>query len=342
MKKGLTSILFISLVLSLFSSCTFLKKPYGDGYNTNVIRFNVNPTYTHILSILIKEKDFLSQYLPDGVTIEWSAMSGAPNIRDALVSDSMDISVLASMATVTGIENGMPIYVLSGHVAESVGIFSKNDSINEIEDLLNANGIYTSSLSNPVYLATMAMCLDIFNDPLKLSEKFIPQDNDISIIAFGNTNDVDCFAAGFPNSVAIMQIPGVHQVVDLTSYAQGYDMGNYFVVNEKFYNNNPTLIEAIRKAQIDALNFLQKNPDDAAEILSTVFKIGNNISTDDMVDLIKEEIEKSPVHLNISGYDNVADLLYKSGTLTSPPTSFTNLRNNKSVYYGVQIKKDDS
>jgi ABC-type maltose transport system permease subunit len=44
----------------------------------------------------------------------------------------MDVSALASMATVTAIENNLPIYILSGHVADSAGIFSKNPNINSM------------------------------------------------------------------------------------------------------------------------------------------------------------------------------------------------------------------
>jgi ABC-type nitrate/sulfonate/bicarbonate transport system substrate-binding protein len=304
------------------------------GYNTDVIRFNVNPTYTHILSIIIKEKEFLTQYLPDGVNIEWSAMSGAPNIRDALVSGGIDISVLSSMATVSAIESDLPIYILSGHVAESIGIFSKDININNIDDLLRSSRIYSSSLASPVYLANLAMCRDEFNDPLILSEKFIPQDNDITLIAFQNTNDIECFAAGFPNTVAIMQAQGAHQVVDLTPYAQKYDLGNYFVVNDSFYNNNPKLIEAFRKAQIDALDFILNQPKAAAGLLAKSFEIDNHIVDDEMVTFIMEEIKNSPPHLNITnGYDNVANLLYESGIIGKLPIKFLQLPNNKSVEY---------
>jgi len=333
MKKLIISLFLIFSLLLTLTSCGTTKKIQNDGYNTNVIRFNVNPTYTHALSIIIKEKDFLSPYLPDGITIEWSAMSGASNIRDALVAGNMDISVLSSMSTVTAIENGLPIYILSGHVAESVGIFSKNPNIKNIEDLMQAKNIYTSSLASPVYLASLAMCKEEFNDPLILSEKFIPQDNDITMIAFKNTNDIDCFAAGFPNTVAIMQTQGAHQVVDLTPYAQKYDLGNYFVANEKFYNNNPTLIEAFRKAQMDAFDFVLNQPEAAAKILSKSFEVGNNITADDMINLIKDELNSSIPRLNITGYDNVANLLYEAGILTNQPTKFAELDNNKSVDY---------
>ena len=329
MRKLLIAFTLLFAVLLISTMYVPRRKPQGNGYNTNVIHFNVVHSYVHMLTHIIKEKDFLSPYLPDGVTVEWTTINTSPELRDAMVSGNVDITILASPAVITAIENGLPILILSGHVVNSCGIFSKNSNIKGIEDLALANGIYISSLSATASLAILAMCQDEFNDAQLLSEKFIAQSNDLSMIAFESSNDVDCFANGFPNTVRTRQIDGVHQVVDLTPYARKYDLGNYYVVSEKFYNENPLLIEGFRKAQKDALDFAASQPEEAAELLEKVFEIERNITAENMKSIIAEEMKKSPPRLEISGYDKCAGLLYEAGILSKPPVQFADLPNYK-------------
>jgi ABC-type nitrate/sulfonate/bicarbonate transport system substrate-binding protein len=287
--------------------------------NSSIIRFNVSASYNHVLSNIIKEKKLLSPYLPDGVTVEWSTINTTPELRDALVSGNVDITVLSSFAVITAIENNLPILILSGHVVNSCSIFSKNPNIKGIVDLMQANGIYVNSLTGSPALAALAMSWDEFNDTQILSKKFIAQSNELSLATFEFSDDIDCFAAGFPSAVRIMQMQGVHQVVDLTPYAQKYDLGNYYVANERFYKNNPQIIEAFRKALNDALSFVLNHPEEAAELLEYIFEIDKDITA--------EEIKKAPPSLEILGYDNVAGLLYEAGILSKPPMKFADVLN---------------
>jgi len=302
-----TLLLIITLILTLYM---YIQRMQNITNSSNVVRFNVSASYNHVLSNIIKEKNLLSSYLPDGVAIEWSTINTTPELRDALVSGDVDITVLSSFAVITAIENNLPILILSGHVVNSCSIFSKNPNIKEIVDLMQANGIYVNSLTGSPALATIAMSWDEFDDAQVLSKKFIAQSNELSLAAFEYSDDIDCFAAGFPSAVRIMQMQGVHQVVDLTPYAKKYDLGNYYVANEKFYNNNPQLIEAFRKALNDALYFVLNHPEEAAEILEHIFEIDRDITVG--------EIKKAPPSLEILGYDNVASLLYEAGILSKP------------------------
>jgi NitT/TauT family transport system substrate-binding protein len=314
------------MVLSLlFSSvtCSQNVKPSNEGYDRKIIRINVMPTYAHAMSHIIKEKGFLTPYMPNDVIVEWTNINSSPEVRDGLVSGNIDISISPSLTVIPAIENGLPLFIVSAHVTNSLGIYSKNPNMQSFQDLANANGIYINSLGSSSMLATFAMCLEEFEDALYLSNKFIAQDFLVSTQAFATEDEIECIATNFPDSEKVMQISGVHQVVDLTPYAQKYDLGNYYIANAEFYKSNPALMGAFRSAQKDALDFMVNNTDEAAEILAEKFEFDKEIIATEM----KSNIPK----LEVTGYDKCADLMYKAGILTNTPKKFSELENYEEI-----------
>lgn len=310
MKKA--KMFLILLIMTIFmGSCTSTGNQQSKGYTAKVINLNAANAYSHSIMQIIMLKDMLSPYLPDDVEVNWSRVSTSPEVRDGLVSGNIDISTLSSITAITAIENNLPILILSGNIKNRSDIFSKNPDISTIQDLVNASGIYVNSLTSGSALAVHAMSKDEYGDAFKLSDRFIPQDNTVSVQVFASSDDVDCLSIGFPHTEKVMQIPGVHQVVDLTPYIEKYDLANFFVVSEDFYNNNPLLIEAFRKAQEDAVNFMISDVDEAAKLLSQLYSVKSEV--------ILEELGAFAPRLELSGYDNCANLLYELGILTNAP-----------------------
>ena len=323
--KRIIIAVFVSIYAFTLTACSQNGSSQNDGYSASVIRFNVAQGYSHVLSQIIQAKDLLSPYLPEGVSVEWYSLNTSPEVRDSLVAGTVDISIMASMATIVAIENGLPLRIMSGHVTSTAGVYSRNQNIQTIEDLTQANRIFVNSPDSDTSMAFMAMCKDELGDARVLTDKYLAQDHEIAIIAFQASDDVDLMATNFPRSIHVMAIEGVHQVVDLTPYARKYGIGNFFVVNERFYNNNPLLLEALRKAQDDALDFMKNNPEEAAELLASlpVYVIDRGV--------LENEVRTNLPILEVSGYDLCAELLYEAGILTNLPKTFAELPNYQDI-----------
>jgi NitT/TauT family transport system substrate-binding protein len=311
------------MTLSMVSCAKKEAESTDAGYTAKTIHINAMNGYSHLLTQVIKEFDLLTPYLPDDVTIEYSTVNNSAGIRDAIVSGNIDISITASPSAISAIENDLPLVLLSGHLVNSCAIASRNPAIQSVEDLLNANGIFVSSLISATALAIQAMSKDEFNDSSALVSQFTPLESAESLIAFASSYDVDCISGGFPNTVSAMEVPEAHRVVDLTPYAKKYDIGLFYVANADFYENNPLLIEAFRKAQQAALLYIQENPDEVIEVLTELFGID--------AELIRQELGKSIPSLEVIGYDNCAALMYEAGMLDHAPKKFSELPNYASI-----------
>ena len=78
------------------------------------VTINYNPdNYASAVFQIAKEKGLFEKYLPENVKVEWTTLSSASDIRDAMVSGDIDIGTPGIMAYMTAIDNDMLLSLMS-------------------------------------------------------------------------------------------------------------------------------------------------------------------------------------------------------------------------------------
>lgn len=328
MKKSISILTMLFLMLTLITGC----KPKADnetltetdsGYTASVIRINNSGSYGSAVLAIIQEKDLLSAYLPEGVTVEWTAVEGGPNIRDALIAEQVDVATFAGSTFISAYESGMPVVLISNGSDGPTKLFSTNPDIKTILDIPDDARISLTNKATNAHLAFMAACKEAFGDANKFDANLVPIANADALAAVAATNEFSCSLFTFPSDIKAAKIEGVHVVMDLGEVASQYGIGSYLVANKDYYEANPALIEALNKAYADAIDYMIANPADAAAILGEAYNIEPSF--------VQNLIETNPPRAEVTGYDKLTGLMLEAGILSKEPQKFEDLSNYDSI-----------
>ena len=102
--------------------------------------------------------NLFEKYLPENVKVEWTTLTSASDIRDAMVAGDIDIGTPGIMAYMTAIDNDMPLTLMSFYGYATVKAYTNQENINSLADFKSGDQISISGLaSNPqaAYLAAL-------------------------------------------------------------------------------------------------------------------------------------------------------------------------------------------
>jgi NitT/TauT family transport system substrate-binding protein len=322
--KRIPCIVFIALLLLfIIYGCSQQSATNNNGYASTAININVANAYTDIINLIIKEENLLQPYLPDDITVNWLEIFNSADIRDSALAGRLDIFSQAAPVAITAIENGLPIRILSNHVATYAAVISTKDHIRNLSDLTESSRITISSKGSSPHLAFALYCKDYFDDPVVFENNLIsvPPADVLGLML--TSQDYDAYIKAFP---ALFQIPDdvdYHIIADLTPVALKYGAGTYIAATEDFIRNNPIFIEAYRRASEEAVDLILNDTERIAAVLAPIFGVE--------LDILVYVIRRNPPRLEMSGYDEMATVLYEMGILASPPMRFTELPNYNDI-----------
>ena len=321
MKKTFIFLVVVSLLL-FFSGCTQNKQNNDKGYAQKTLTINCGKAYNPILQV-IKFMDLLPPLLPDDVSVEWTALATGDASRDAMVAGYLDIAGISIAFSISAIENGLPLQIISGSAVVPVYVVSTKDNIRKLSDLNSNSKITIPGKGTFQHFAFASKCKELFNNSMLFDSQLVPIPS-ADVIGFMQTsNDYDAFVIAFPEISRIPNDMKYYMVEDLEQFCMEKGLSLYIVAAEKFVHNNPVLVMAFRKACEQAVDLLLNNTDEMAALLSDWYEVD--------ADAIANCIRQCPPRLELSGYDDVAMLMYEMGMLSKPPRKFIELSNYNDI-----------
>jgi len=326
MKKLLVFITILTCLLSLLNVCNASSQEKG--YTKEVIIINDTNAYASCVQLIMRLKGMLEPYLPDNVAVEWTSIASSADIRDAVVANRVDVASMAVPLVIAALENQMPMVVISGTAGSPAYLYSKNSEITSFQDIKSNTRISILSRGSAYHLAFLADCKTYFGDILIYDNNLIIAPNAEVLASLAHTSEFDCAILSLPSTIKANEIDGLTIIEDFTPILLDYNLTSYFVTNEKFYKENPVLIEAFRKATCDAVVFINSHTAEAALLLGKAYDV-------DPV-YVEEALLTCPPRVEVSGYDRIADLMYEAGILSETPVKFIDLS-----YYNEIPKADE-
>jgi len=325
-KKILVTLLCLCLVTITLVSCA-QGNTQGDA-NSDALVIRINHTMSFGASIiqLLMLTGMLEDLLPDDVSVEWVNINNSANIRDALVTDRIDIATKNLPSFLTAIHNDMPILLMSNYITQTGLIFSNNPDIASLDDITPAHRLASTGIGTAYHLALMMIALENFDDATRFDNNLTVMDNAAMITSVENSRDLDMIMLGFPSIIRAHEIESVFPIFDLTSTLNDYNISFVTVANEDFYNNNPDLVEILYQAYAKMIDFIINHPHEAAELLA---KFYGNVSAED----ITQQLMRSPPQLEISesGFNRVTELMSEVGMIPGTPKKLSDLPNFNSI-----------
>lgn len=314
------SLLLVLAIVLCVSGC-------GKGANSTaekdkVIDISISKSYGTTVSNMMKEYGLLEEFLPEDYTVEWHFMTSAADMRDSLVAKELDVVCTSLPTFITGFENGMPLRLISFAGSVPIGLYGNDASYTSLQAFEENDRIAAKSKGNNGHIAFLIACQEQLGDAMALDDQIatIQEADALALLQSGNEYQASIFS--FPMTIKAEKA-GLHQVVNFTEIIKDYGIGSTYFTREDFYENQPEVVDAIRKAQQKALAMIAENPEEVAKTLSPIFELEE--------EYILQALEIAPPCAEYAGYDKLAQLLYEIGLIEKVPVRFEELENYEDI-----------
>lgn len=315
-KKILACILISILLISTLSACSNLNT------EKKVVRISISTSYGTATSNIIREYNLLEKYLPEGVTVEWKTMTSASDMRDALVAGELDFVCTSLPTFIAGYENGLPLALVSFASAVPIGIYSNDEKINTLSDFKDTDIICAKSKGNNGHIAFLIACFEDLGNAMQLDNQISTVQEADALALLQSSRDYKASIFSFPMTVKA-EDAGLHCVKSFNDIINDYGIGSTYFTRQEYYKNEPEIVEALKKAQLDALNLIKTDLYGVSEKLSPIFGLDAKY--------IADALTSCPPTTEYSGYNKLAKLLYDIGLVENEPTKFEDLFNYEDI-----------
>lgn len=306
MKKLLAALMAVVCIISL-AACGAKQETQEN----RTLILNYAKAFPAGTMLVMREEGYLEKYMPEDVTIEWTGLTAATEMRDAIVSGATHIADFALSAFIIGVENGLPLQAISYASPAPCNLYTNMENIQSMEELPADSQITVNALSSTLHISFLAQCKKDTGSYTTFNSNLVPMPNLEAAAALAE-GSVNASILSFPTMLKTEEMSNVHMLEDFSDVINEYNIGTVFAANETFCKENPDIIEAFRKAQKDALNLYETNPERFAEIMAKEYEVDT--------DVVLEQLKLFPPSDQLLGYDKLAELLYEAGILNKPTT----------------------
>ena len=316
-KKGIVFTMAITALVSM-SGCG-----KEQGNEERVLRVGETGVYVSATSQIIREKNILEKYLPEGVSVEWTTIATGPDLRDAIISRSLDVADFSIMTYILGVENNLPLTMLSFSGSTPVYVYSNDDTVKALSDFNENSRISITNKSTNLHIAFLAENAKQFGEATRYDNTLVPIPAADALASLQTSKEFNGGVFSFPMSVKANKNENLELIADMTEVIKEYSIGDAYIAHDEYFEENPDIIEALLKAQDEALDFIVNNTEEASQILSELYGVE--------AEVIEKTINEIPPTNKVVGYDKQASLLYEAGILTSEPMKFSELKNYENI-----------
>src|SRR6266545_2843607 len=225
------------------------------------------PNITHATAIVGTQKGLFAKHLGSGVKLKTATFNAGPAAVEAIFSGAVDASYVGPNPSINAWakSHGKAIKIISGAASGGAALIVK-PSIKGVGDL-KGKKIATPQLGNT---QDVALRYWLKQHGLKTDKEgggdvnILPQDNSQTVQTF-EQGTID--GAWVPEPYAsrlLIEGKGKKLIDEKTLWPGGRFVVTDLVVRTDFLNKHPDLVNKLLAASVEANDFINKNPDDAA------------------------------------------------------------------------------
>ena len=213
---------------------------------------------------VMKQQKLIEKHY-DGVEVEWSTLNSGSAINEGFLSGDIDVGAMGVGPAVTGVTSGVPYKICSNMSAQPHKIMTNNPNIKSLKDITDEKIALVNIGSIQHILLAMA-AKEQLGDAHALDENIaaMAHPDGMSSLISGS---VDCHLTTSPYVFKEAEEDGITEVEAQESV---WPSGNSFIVavaSTDLQENNPELYDAVVAALAEAIDYINNNTAEAAEML---------------------------------------------------------------------------
>nr|WP_263326839.1 aliphatic sulfonate ABC transporter substrate-binding protein [Neobacillus sp. Marseille-Q6967] len=285
MKKRTKAIgMSLLLGMGLLAGCGTSNAGGGDAKDTVVIGYF--PNIDHAPAMVAREKGYYEKALGEDVKIEYKTFPDGGAFMTALKTGDIDAGLVGPGPVMNNFTNGADVKILAGASSGGTAIVaSKESGIDSVEDFEGKTFITPGvGCTHDVQMETFLQDYGISSARIGGTLSHVTG-NPAQYASMFESGKVDLAAVPEPWASQLVKDAGAKIIVDSTQIAYGKTLPNTILVSSgKKINENKDVIAKIVKAQEEAIDFIEQNPEEAKEITIKNIK-----------EITKQELDKDVV-----------------------------------------------
>ena len=273
--------IFLAMSLFLLSGCSIEE-------SQSSIRIAEQYGIAYAPVQIMRDQKFLEKNAPD-VKITWEQMGNTAAIREAMISDHLDIGFMAIPPFLIGWDNGMDWKIATGLSSVPTGLVGKNE-IQSLKDIGSDDRIALPQPGSVQHILLSMACKKEFNDPQKMDNLLVTLSHPDGMNALLSGNEIAAHFTSTPYLELELENEKVHKILDGKEAFGGDFSFIVGVTTKKFHDEEPMLYENFNQSLKEAIDFLQTYPEESAQILTNYY----NLPKEEILRyLTSEEVEYS-------------------------------------------------
>ncbi|MFA6618139.1 MAG: ABC transporter substrate-binding protein [Candidatus Neomarinimicrobiota bacterium] len=264
MKKLLTSLLMVILVLSLFSCSS--KDP-----DKVVIAQQFGLGYAPLT--LVKELNLIEKYYPNA-KIEWAQLGSGGSIREAMAAGQVDVGSMGVPPFLIAWAKGYDYKIMTALCEMPLGLQTNRPEVKSLKDISPQMKIATPSPGSIQHILLSMASEKELGDATALDRNVIAMAHPDAANALINKIEIAAHFTSPPYIFMELESEGIHQVVDAEKDAFG-EAFTFLVTagTGKFKTRNPELFEAVNTALREAIAIMENDPGSVSDIVAPTLNL---------------------------------------------------------------------
>lgn len=327
MGKRLCCILTSIFILIMIPACKADTGEAYSGYTAKTIRIahQRDGAVSCMVPVIIREKQLIEKYLPEGVSVEWELIPMQTDLRDALIAEKIDIAVTATSILITADAAGFQLVPVSDFVPMRLGLFSHHDDIKSVDDIQPDDKLFVTSIGTTLYTTFQIYCYETYGNAKQFENNVINMTIPEMWASVNSSDEIAVALLTSPDALWASDSELYEPILDLTPYGLEKSIGITAYTTEAFNNDNQVLVDAYRKASEEAITFARDNIAEAAALMAPFWEVDISVA--------EQELKFIPPNYEIpeSGYNELASLMYEMGALANKPKMLSEFSNYESI-----------
>ena len=216
---------------------------------------------------VIQEKGLIEENYDGDVEVNFQTLNSGASINDAFVAGDVDVGLMGVAPAITGsLNEGVPYKICTNVSAQPHRLMTNDPNIKTLKDIGEKDQIALVNIGSIQHILLAMAAKEQLGDAHALDNNIAAMAHPDGMTALLN-GSVKCQLTTSPFVFKEAEEEGISEVEAIESV---WPEGNSFIVavaSTDLHDNNPELYEAVLAAFNDAIEFMNDDPEAAAEML---------------------------------------------------------------------------
>jgi NitT/TauT family transport system substrate-binding protein len=284
------------------------------------IRIAKQPGLGYLGLIVMREKHLIEKYAPS-VQVQWNELTSGPAIRDAIVAGQLDVGSGGVAPFIQGWDKGIKWRAIAALNDMPLYLNTNKPEITGLKDFQPGDKIALPAPGSIQHITLQMAAEKELGNPKALDGNIVAMAHPDGTQALLARADIVGHFTSPPFQYDQLKNPGIKRVLNSYDVLGGPHTFNLAWMSEDFKAKNPRLYAAFVDALKEATEFINKNPEETAQLFVSGEQVKN--TPEDILAQMKAEGVRFSTTPN--GLMKYAEFMKRTGTIEKAPASWKDL-----------------